>query len=162
MNMDETHHDLSITGHQGGPSRAARVESNQVGTSPVYMQKTAGKSLPPMYIFNSRAKYEDNFQVHLQWFEGLPSVTTQFGCPKQTESGTVYLVKLHGSTDDFLLNDYIHQVILPLYPKISKTTAFHTTTGKPLRCLVSLKLDSGPGRIVVSHDGIASKERSID
>jgi hypothetical protein len=65
--------------------------------------------------------------------------------------------------DDSLLNDYIHQVILPIYhPNISKATAFHTTIGKPLRGPVSLKLDSGPGRIVVSNDGIASKERSID
>jgi len=60
--------------------------------------------------------------------------------------------------DDSLLNDYIHQVILPLYPNISKTTAFDTRTGKLLHGPVILKLDSGPGRIVASYDSILKRE----
>ena len=111
-----------------------------------------------MFIFDSGAKFEDNFQVQLQWLEGLPSVTGQFGCPEQIESGSFYSVRSHGSMDDSLLNDYIHQVILPLYPNISKTTAFDTRTGKLLHGPVILKLDSGPGRIVASYDSILKRE----
>jgi hypothetical protein len=86
INMDETHHDLSITGDRGGPravmyhnpslQRGSKrgVKSSRHVTG-VYATNADGESLPPMYIFDSGAKFEDNFQVRLQWLEGLPSVT---------------------------------------------------------------------------------------
>ena len=88
-----------------------------------------------MYIFDSGAKIDDNFQVKLQWLEGLPSIVGRFGCPEQIECGSFYSVRANGSMDDSLLNDYIEKVILPLYPNISKTAAFNPTTGK-LHCNV--------------------------
>ena len=169
INMDETHHDLSITGDRGGPravmyhnpslQRGSKrgVKSSRHVTG-VYATNAAGESLPPMYIFDSGAKFEDNFQVRMQWLDGLPSVTGRFGCPEQIESGSFYSVRSRGSMDDSLLTDYINQVVLPLYPNISKTTAFEPTTGKLLHGPVILKLDSGPGRIVASHDSILQRE----
>jgi hypothetical protein len=64
--------------------------------------------------------------------------------------------------DDSLLNHYIHQVILPLYPNISKMTAFDRRTGKLLHDVVILKLDSGPGRIVASYDSILKREALVE
>ncbi len=123
----------------------------------VYATNAAGESLPPMYIFDSGAKVEDIFQVRLQWLDRLPSVTGQFG-PEQIESGSFYSVRSCGSMDDSLQNDDINQVLLPLYPNISKTTAFEPTTGKLLHGPVILKLDSGPGRIVALFDSILRRE----
>jgi hypothetical protein len=169
INMDETHHDLSITGDRAGPraltyhnplfQRGSKrgVKSSRHVTG-VYATNAAGESMPPMYIFDSGAKIEDNFQVRLQWLDGLPSVTGRYGCPELIESGSFYSVRSHGSMDDALLNDYINQVILPLYPNISKTTAFEPTSGKLLHGPVILKLDSGPGRIVASYDSILRRE----
>jgi hypothetical protein len=77
--------------------------------------------------------------------------------------------------DDSLLNTYIDQVILPLYPNISKYSSFDADTGKPFSVYyaafhnatpltplffktrkllagpVVLKLDSGPRHIVALH-----------
>ena len=130
------------------------VKSSRRHVTGVYATNAAGESLPPMYIFDSGAKFEDNFQVQMQWLDGLPSVTGRFGCPEEIESGSFYSVRSHGSMDDSLLNDYINQVILPLYPNISKTAAFNPITGKLLHGPVILKLDSGPGRIIASYNSI--------
>jgi hypothetical protein len=64
--MDETHNDLSITGNMGGsralvysnPKRqhgykeTVKAERHVTG---VYATNTAGKALPPLYIFDSGA-----------------------------------------------------------------------------------------------------------
>jgi hypothetical protein len=60
--------------------------------------------------------------------------------------------------DDSLLNNYINKVILPLYPNITKTSAFEPTTGKLLHGPVILKLDFGPGCIVASYNNILGRE----
>ena len=169
INMDETHHDLSITGDRAGPRAVVyhnplfqrgskRTVKSSRHVTGVYATNAAGESLPPMYIYDSGAKIEENFQVRLQWLDGLPSVQGRYGCPERIESGSFYSVRSHGSMDDALLNDYINQVILPLYPNISKTAAFDQTTGKLLHGPVILKLDSGPGRIVASYDSITRRE----
>ena len=153
INMDETHHDLSITGDRGGPrsvmyhnpnfQRGSRrgVKASRHVTG-VYATNTAGESLPPMYIFDSCAKIDDNFRVRMQWLDGrLPTITGRFGCPTRIESSSFYSVRARGSMDDSLLNDYIDKVLLPLYPNIAKEAAFDAVTGKllPPPCCIHLR-----------------------
>ena len=85
INMDETHHDLAITGDRGGTrslmyhnpryQRGSKrgVKSSRHVTG-VYATNAAGESLPLMYIFDSGAKIEENFRVKLQWLDGLPTI----------------------------------------------------------------------------------------
>ena len=141
VNMDETHHDLSVTGDRGGPravmyhnpryQRGCRrsVKSSRHVTG-VYATHAAGEVLPPMYIFDSSAKTDENFRVKNSWLEGLPSITGRFGCPTLIESASFYAVRSKGSMDDSLLNNYIEDVLLPLYPNMCKTASFDATTGK--------------------------------
>ena len=97
------------------------------------------------------------FKFNCNGLIGLPVTTGRYGCPERIECGSFYSVRSHGSMDDSLLNDFINQVILPLYPNISKTAAFDPT-GKLLHGPVILKLDSGPGYIVALHDSILRRE----
>jgi hypothetical protein len=169
VNMDETHHDLSITGDKGG-SRTLTYKNPQLQRSGkttvkpgrhvtgVYATNAAGESLPPLYIFDSGAKIEDNFRVKMEWLVGLPKVEGRFGCPSLIESDSFYSVRMRGSMDDTLFNDYITRVILPLYPNISKTAVFDPQTGKLLCGPVVLKVDSGPGRIVATAASLACRE----
>lgn len=165
--MDETHHDLSITGDKGG-SRAL-VYSNrkrQRGfkktvkagrhVTGVYATNAAGEALPPLYIFDSGAKIESNFRVKLSWLNGLPTISGRFGCPSTIEQSSYYSVQARGSMDDSLFNDYIERVVLPLYPNISKEARFDAN-GKLLCGPVILKVDSGPGRIVANLDSISKR-----
>jgi len=153
INMDETHHDLSITSEKGGPRSTMYHNPNyQRGYKPstkagrhvtgVYATNAAGEILPPMYIFDSSATVEDNFRVKVSWLEGLPSIEGRFGCPTCIESGSFFAVRSSGSMDDTLFNDYVDRIVLPLYPNISKTTKFDPVTGKKLRLSDDCNLDS--------------------
>ena len=168
INMDETHHDLSITGDKGG-SRAI-VYSNpnlQRGyrktvkagrhVTGCYATNSAGEALPPLYIFDSGAKVEANYRVKLSWLNGLPEVTGRYGCPERVTQASFYSVRARGSMDDSLFNDYVERVVLPLYPNISKTAKFDGT-GKLLCGPVILKVDSGPGRIVANLESIKRRD----
>ena len=78
--MDETHHDLSITGDKGGSRsvtyhnpllqrRGANrgVKSACQHVTGAYATTAAGEALPPFYIFDSSAKSEENFSVRVEW-----------------------------------------------------------------------------------------------
>ena len=169
INMDETHHDLSITGDKGGSRAVAyhnpllqrgatRGVKSARHVTGAYATNSAGEALPPFYIFDSSAKSDENFRVKVEWLVGLPSVTGRFGCPTQVESSSFYAVRPRGSMDDSLLNQYIEQVIIPLYPNMNKIAIFDPVTGKLNQGPVILKLDAGPGRIVSSEDILLKRE----
>ena len=72
INMDETHHDLSITGDKGGSRAvsyhnplyqrgAVRGVKSARHITGVYATNAAGEALPPFYIYDSSAKVEANF-----------------------------------------------------------------------------------------------------
>jgi hypothetical protein len=131
--MDETHHDLSITGHKGGPRALVYNNTNlhQRGYKKTVKQgqhvtgmhatNSAGKVLPPLYIFDSGAKIDSNYRAKLSWLEGLPVIEGRFGCLDRVEVASFYSDWARGSMDDSLFNDYIEQVVLPLFPNINKT-----------------------------------------
>jgi hypothetical protein len=163
INMDETHHDLSITGDKSG-SRAVTYHDPSLQRGPrrdvkssrhvtgVYATTAAGEAVPPMYIFDSGAKNEANFRVKLGWVENLPVITGRFGCPTMIEQDSFFSVRSRGSMDDTLLNDYIERVIFPLYPNMAKVAEFDPVTGRLLKGPVLLTLDAGPGQIVASEE----------
>ena len=75
INMDETHHDLSITGDKGGSrSLVYNNPTLQRGykktvkpgrhVTGVYATNAAGEALPPLYIFDSGAKIDSNCRVN--------------------------------------------------------------------------------------------------
>ena len=97
INMDETHHNLTISGDRGG-SRAVSYQNPafQRGASRgvksgrhvtgFYARNADGEALPPFNIFDSTAKLDENFRVKMNWLVGLPSITRRFSCPTQVES----------------------------------------------------------------------------
>ena len=173
INMDETHHDLSITGDKGGSrSLVYNNPSLQRGykktvkpgrhVTGVYATNASGEALPPLYIFDSGAKIEANYRIKLSWLEGLPVVSGRFGCPDIVEVASFYSVRAKGSMDDSLFNDYIERVVLPLYPNISKHARFDPNTGKLLCGPVILKVDSGPGRIIASLESVTKRAEFLE
>jgi hypothetical protein len=156
INMDKTHHNLSITGDRGGSrnisyhnptlqrgvSRKVKAGRHVTG---VYATNADGEALPPFYIFDSTATCKDNFRVNMV---GLPSIIGRFGCPTNIESGSYYAVCSSGSMDEELLNQYIETVMVPLYPNMNKTAIFDSRTGKINQGPVILKVDAGSGRNV--------------
>ena len=173
INMHETHHDLSITGDKGGsravsyhnpslPRGANRTVKSARHVTGAYATNAAGEALPPFYIFDSSAKSEENFRVRVSWLTGLPTVTGRFGCPTLVESSSFFAVRPRGSMEETLLNSYIEQVIVPLYPNMHKTAIFDPESGTLNQGPVILKLDAGPGRIVSSATILAKREEFFE
>ena len=172
INMDETHHDLSITGNKGGSRavtyhnpllqrRANRGVKSARHVTGAYVTTAAGEALPPFHIFDSSAKSEENFQVKVEWLAGFPTVSGRFGCPTfQEDLHSFYAVRPRGSMDESLLNQYIESVIVPLFPNMSKNTIVDPVTGRLNQGPVILKLDAGPGRIV-SNAAILTKREEF-
>ena len=174
INMDETHHDLSITGEKGGPravtyfdtsyQRGAQrnIKSSRHVTG-AYATNSAGEVLPPFYIFDSSAKCDSNFRVRVEWLVNLPKVQGRFGFPHIVGGlDSFYAVRSRGSMDECLLNEYIERVIMPLYPNINKSTVFDPDSGRLVQGPVILKLDAGPGRIVSSAATLAKREEFFE
>jgi hypothetical protein len=162
--MDKTHHDLKITGHKGGPRAVSYHNPEfQRGTTRgvksarhitvAYATNATGEALPPFYVFNClSAKAAENFRVKVTWLEGLPTVTGRFGCPTEVESVSFYAIRPRGLMVDSLLNEFIEQVIVPLYSNMNKMAVFDPITGRLNQGPVILKVDASPGRIVLSED----------
>ncbi len=163
INMDETHHNLAIIGDRGGPRAvsyhnpafqygALRLVKSGCHVTGVYATNAEGEALPPFYIFDSTAKSEENFcGVKMDWIVGLPTIEGRFGCPSKEKYDSFYAVRSGGSMDDELLNQYIEIVKLPLYPNMNNKTAIFDERGRLLQGPVILKVDAGPGKIVLSE-----------
>jgi hypothetical protein len=130
--MDETHYDLSSTVDKSG-SRALvyknpRLQRGYKKTvkpgrhvTGVYATNSAGEAFPPLYIFDSGAKIESNYQVKMSWLEGLPVIEGRFGCPDRVEVSSFYSVRSRGSMDDSLFNDYVERVVsVHLFTRLSQ------------------------------------------
>jgi hypothetical protein len=174
INMGKTHHDLSITGDKGGSlsvyyhdpkmqrgaSRSVKSARHVTGANAT---TAAGKALPPFFIFDSSTKSEENFQVKVEWLEGLPYISGLYGCPThQDELHSFFAVRPRGSMGDSLLNQYIETAIVPLFPNMHKTAAFDPSTGRLHQGPVILKLDAGPGRIVSNNAILKKREEMFD
>jgi hypothetical protein len=169
INMDETHHDLLITGEKGGPravtyfnpvfqrgaTRGVKTSRHVTGA---YATNLAGEVLPPFYIFDSSAKCDANFRVKVEWLVGLPKTQGRFGCPHNVGGLDSFYAVRARSMDECLLNDYIESVIVPLYPNMHKSTVFDPDSGRLIQGPVILKLDAGPGIIVSSAATLAKRE----
>ncbi len=117
INMDETHHDLSI--HYRWQSRHSSLDVSQpqpatgpsVKLSPLVMWRVfnyaTGEASAPMSIFDLGA---ENFRVKVEWVEGVPSIKKWFGYPRFIVLHAFYTVHAKGSMDNSLLNDYCERV----------------------------------------------------
>ena len=85
ISMDETNHPFSTEVDKGG-SRSISFGCNTDGrksrrgtrgcrhTTGVYAINAGGETLPPLYIFDSSAQHNCNYQIQRGWCESLPKV----------------------------------------------------------------------------------------
>ena len=129
----------------------------------MYATTSDGEALSPFYIFDSTAQLAENFCVKMDWITGLPTVEGRFVCTSKETYDSFFAVRSRGSMEEQLFNQYIEDVIIPLYPNISKTAIFiERTTGKLIQGPVILKIDAGPERIVSSAEVLAKREEFFE
>ena len=92
INFDETDHPFSTQGDKGGsrnntygnpslPAGSTRGIRGARHTTSIYGSTASGESMPPVYIYDTKAKQTDNFKLKPSWTKNLPKVRGQYGCP---------------------------------------------------------------------------------
>ena len=158
LNFDETHHKLSNNSDTGGscartyvnpsiPRAGSRMTRGSDHTTGVYGAAANGEMLPPLYIFDSSAKEEENFQVKVSWVKGLPKINVKLGLPEVVEVASYAAVSSSGSMTKDIFYEYLLKVILPLFPKCKKGKVVQDEDGKLVFSPLIVKVDTGPGRL---------------
>lgn len=131
INFDETDHPFSNACDTGGsrshtytttylPRSSKRSTRGNHHTTSVYGETAAGEILLPFYIFDSKAKDEENFQIKADWVSGLPMVSGKYECPTTEEYSSYVVVSSNGSMNEHIFYEYINNIIKPLYPNVCK------------------------------------------
>ena len=107
----------------------------------------AGEVLPPLYIFDSKAKEEDKFSVDPSIGIGLPEVEGVFGLYEKTCFAPYFAIRRKGSMDTSLWSQFNETVILNCFPRCSNAIVRCPLTNKLLQGPVIIKTDAGPGRL---------------
>ena len=126
LNTDETHHKFSNESEKGGTrarryanpsfSRSGdRIIKNSRHTTGCYTTTAAGEALPPLFILDSSAKFEENYKIDPRICIGLPCVTLMCELGKPTLFSSFVSVRKKGSMDSSLWPIFMEQVILKCF-----------------------------------------------
>ena len=169
--MDETHQKLENEGKKGGStttcytnptfSRARdRVTKSSHHTTGVYATNLL-EVLPPLYIFNTKSKNENNYKIDPLWCRGLPKVSGKFGRCKKELWNSFVACRPKGSMDVSLFEMFCTKVILPCYPNVLPTIE-QDDDGGIIKGPLFLKVDSGPGRLSNEAMNLEFREKMWD
>ena len=134
LNTDETQHRFSTASKKGGsttqgwgnvsfPRSGERVIENSRHTTGVYTTNAAGEVLPPMYIYDSKAKNEDNMTIDVLATDGLPMGKGYFGHGTERSVPSYVSASDKGGMNGTLWSEFNERVILPQYPNIADTVS---------------------------------------
>ncbi len=170
VNFDKTQHKLSSAGPKGGPqaqwyhnpsfSRCGdRVVKNDRHITGVYATNPL-EVLPPLYIFDTKAKSESNFHIDPEWCRDLPVVAGKYGTGKKMRYPSFVAMRPKGSMDNTLYPVFLNEVILKCYPNVQKETV-RDKTGCKIKGPVLFKCDTGPGRLCKTIEHVESHKELL-
>lgn len=160
INIDETHHSKSTEGDKSGP-RSSTLTNPDFPRAGTQMSFDSGghvsgcygtnplEAMPPVYIFETKAKTEENMRIKPQWVEGLPIVKGWWGLGEETVMDSQVSVRPHGSMEE----DLFIQTVL-FYKKLYEPTLSPTFVWDGDRLVkgpIIIKCDSGQGRYCKSE-----------
>ena len=170
LTVDETHHAYSSEGSKGGP-QALRFASNSfqrsgepcvksaAHTTGVYGTTCGGEPLPPLYIFSTSAKDEENYTYDPLIGKTLPAVTTKYADTLHKTRPSYVVVRETGSMDTRLWHDLNRLVYIPCFKgKISPEPIRDPVTQKLISGPLIVKMDSGPGRLLKEAESITFRD----
>ena len=106
-----------------------------------------------MYISDSGEQIDDGSRINEKSVLGLPKVRGRFGCPNVEEYCSFFAVRSSGSMDEGIFQQYVKNVILPLYPNIGPQVV-RDDGGRLLTGPVCINCDTGPGRLQESYANV--------
>ncbi len=125
------------------PRSGDRIVKSNHHTTIVYSSNPL-EPLPPLFIFDTKAKTESNYNIDPSLCQGLPKVQGKYGTGHMQEWASLVAMRPKGGMDKTLFPLFLDNVILPCYPYIQKETVCNET-GRKIKGPLFLKTDTGPG-----------------
>ena len=169
--LDETHHKLSLERNKGGttkllwinplfPRSGDRVVATQNNITGVYTCNLAGEFFPPLYIFKTKSKIPEKFNIDPQVCGGLPVVSGMFGQNEIRSYTSEVAVRKKGSMDTSLWSAYNRQCVLhPMRGEISPLPVRDPITKKLITGPLIKKTDGGPCRLSKEAESVDFREK---
>ena len=119
--------------------------------------------LPPLIIFDSKAKKEENFAVNSEWCDGLPEVYCKYGLEKRKTYGSGVAVRGKGGMTSRLWRLYVKRILNTVYKgRLSKYPVRDPLTKKLIRGPVCAKTDGGPECLATELEDILFRKEMWD
>ena len=162
--FDETDHPLTNKGDESGPRAGSYTNPDlprpggaatrgSRHTTGCYGTVANGESLPPLYIFDSKAFHEDNYKVKPDWCKNLPYVVGKWGLDYEKSINSFVGVSKTGSMTIEIFQQYIENCIVTLFPNVFPTWEYGPQ-GEVIKGPILIKTDMGPGRLVAEEINI--------
>ncbi len=171
-NFDETEHKLSTEGPKGGvqaqqyhnpsfPWTGDQIIKSNHHIIGVYSTNPL-KALPPLYIFDTNARSESNYNIDPAWCHGLPKVHGMYGTGQLRVWDSFVAMWPKGGMDKPLFPLFIKNVILPCNPNLQKETVRCPSKGRKIKGPFILKTDTGPGCLSRDEEHLKFKEELME
>ena len=142
------------------------------------MTNTYGEALPPLFILDSKAKFDENYKIDPRVCIGLPEVVGKYGlnddyfrglrrkngltASEDVAFSSSVSVRRKGGMTTSLWRRLIEDVFLPLYPNTSRVVTRCAQTGKMVTGPLIVKTDAGPGRLSKEAESWEFRQRMFE
>ena len=116
-------------------------------TTGCYATNAFGEALPPLYIFDSKAKYPKNYKIDTRVANGLPKIEGRFRNTNVAKFDSFLAVRRKGGMDRSLWEMVLEELILPLHPNTSREIERCPITKKIFKGPLVVKSDAGQGHL---------------
>ena len=157
--FDETEVECGVTLDASGPrsktygnpglNRAgSRITRNSRHTTAGLAVNMAGELLPPLLIYDTKAKNTGNYAIKDEWVDDLGYTRGKYGHKEFIQRLPFIAVRSSGGMDTDLFMEYIEEVTFDLYPKETCSLEIEFDQfGRLVKGPVLWNVDSGPGRL---------------
>ncbi len=158
ITVDKTHHKFLTKCKKGGstairytnlsfPRSGDRSVESMFHTTGVYGTTLAGEAMPPLFILNSNAKFEENYTIDPNVYVGLPIVNASYGSVVLRRHHSSVSVRRKGSMDTGFWHQLVQDYVKLFAGAISPKLVFDPLTNKLVSGPVIIKTDGSPGRL---------------
>lgn len=171
INFDETKHKMGTSiksGIQGMryhnpsfPRAGDRIVKCNRHITGVYCTNPL-EELPPLFIFDTKAKSESNYDIDSAWCQGLPKVSGKYGTGVKQTWDSFVAMRPKGGMDTSLFPIFIQNVILPCYPYVQSETVRVPVTKRKIKGPLIIKTDTEPGQLSKELKHIEFHESLMD
>ena len=123
------------------PESGQQTQKSDKTATIVFGVTGANEAIPPFFIFPTKAANKDNFKLKWEILKNLPQIQGQYGYSEPRAFDVGVGMNTKGGMNEEMFHKYVTHFLMALYPDA------RDVPGKR----VTLKSDSGPGRLGIAY-----------